>query len=109
MTARRGFMFIDAALAIVILALAAAILAGALSQSTKARRLLSDQQHAQQLAATVLLSMQTGEPLPAADPVRDVRLIDLPDAAPDGWRWVRVETRFHESHAQLIGLIRRTP
>lgn len=109
MKRRRGYMFIDAVLAILILGIAAAILAGALSQSSKARRLIADQQQALQLANRVLLSMQTGQPLPPAEASVDVKLIDLPDPAPDGWRWVRVETRLQQSHAQLIGLIRSTP
>lgn len=103
---RRGFMFADALMALLLVAVAAGVLMAASLRVKGAVNILDDTRAAQRLATEVITAMQIGtQPPRPASAIIDINPSD-DVAAPQGWRWVNVHCRIGRGNAELTGLVR---
>ena len=104
---RRGFLFIDAIVALGLLTSVAMLLVVARSGLTKATRQADDRRAAVRIAERYLVEAALAKSPPATQPVADVRVNELSTAAPAGWKWVTVRATVNGRSSELTGLIRR--
>ncbi|MBC7782882.1 MAG: hypothetical protein H7144_03505 [Burkholderiales bacterium] len=105
---RRGFMFLDVLIALMIVGAAAGMLVVAGSRIDRAVRTLDDTRAAQRLATETLIAMQHGTAAPGSD--GRIAIEEIKEApAPIGWRWVTINCQLGRGKAALTGLVRSDP
>ncbi|MDB5325633.1 MAG: hypothetical protein JWM57_1202 [Phycisphaerales bacterium] len=109
---RRGFMFIDAIVALGLLTSVAMLLVVARSGMTRVTRQADDHRAAVRAAERVLIeaalpNASTSNASPATQPAVETSIADLPTPAPAGWKWVSVRATVNGHAAELSGLVRR--
>lgn len=104
---RRAFLALDATLALIVLAVLLAAIAGVVNRQHKATLKLADERSATRLAERALLAMQSDLPAPAPDE-GTVAVTRLPDAAPAGFQWVEISAKVGQTESHLTGLARAT-
>jgi hypothetical protein len=105
MRARRGWVFIDVVMAMILVSLIAAMLGLAADWHQRALRHLADSRSATRLAESAILSMQSGQaPSPSGDAALTVRKLSDSSDVP-GKTWVEVDATVGNRRASLIGLV----
>jgi Tfp pilus assembly protein PilX len=105
MRARRGWVFIDVVMAMILVSLIAAMLGVAADWHQRALRHLADSRSATRLAESAILSMQSGE-TPSQSGDAGVTISKLSDASDvPGKAWVRVEATVGNRRSSLVGLV----
>jgi len=102
---RRGFILMDTLIALFVIGATTAMLLGAVTMNHRGAQRLAEQRQAMRLAERVLTELQTG-----SEPATNVaRIVVLDDAAPQGYRWVRVEVPYRRGDVALVGLAEARP
>ena len=112
MTHKRGYMFIDAVVALGLLTSVAMLLVVARSGMNRVTRQADDHRAAVRAAERVLIEAAqpsgTSEKMPpATQPAVQTSMADLPTPAPTGWKWMRVRATVNGHATELTGLVRR--
>jgi type II secretory pathway pseudopilin PulG len=104
---RRGFLLIDAVVAMGIILLLTLVLTVAVTRQQRTTAKLADTRDAVRLAEQTLTALQAGEPAPAPP---EGSVIDILPAGPvkeaAGLAWVTVRVTHHGRSATLVGLAR---
>jgi|ERR1700678_2331059 hypothetical protein len=105
MRARRGWVFIDVVMAMILVSLIAAMLGAAADWHQRALRHLADSRSATRLAESAILSMQSGQTPPASgDAALTIHKLSNSSDIP-GKTWVEVDATVGKRHASLVGLV----
>jgi type II secretory pathway pseudopilin PulG len=105
MRVRRGWVFLDVLVGMMIVAVLGAMIGAAGAAHQRALKHLDDARAATHLAESALLSMQSGQK-PVAGSELAVRELPSPaDLA--GMSWVEVRASVHGKSASLVGLVPR--
>src|SRR5271168_3978959 len=102
MRARRGWVFIDVMMAIILVTLIAAMLGAAADWHQRALRHLVDSRSATRMAESAILSMQSGQS--PSDAGLIFHRLSAPSDSP-GKTWVQVEATVGNRRASLVGLV----
>jgi type II secretory pathway pseudopilin PulG len=103
---KRGYIFADAVIALMIAAVLSTLLAVSVNASARGRRGLSDSRQAMRLAEEALSDLQLGRASASAPQDTSIQVKDLTDApAVANWRWVTVTANVNHRTAILIGLV----
>lgn len=102
MRSRRGWVFIDVVMGVILVGMIAGMLGAAAGWHYRALKHLADTRAATRLAESTLISLQTGQPVAAADSkCRELSAAtDLP-----GMTWVEVSATVDGRSASLVGLV----
>lgn len=103
MRRRRGWVFVDVVMAMILISLIAMMLAVAAAWNRRALDHLSDSRAAARLAESALISLQSGQ-LPASDAPVTFRKLSAGSEIP-GHAWVEVDAVVKNHHASLVGLV----
>ncbi|HEX4055649.1 MAG TPA: type II secretion system protein [Tepidisphaeraceae bacterium] len=106
MRIRRGFVFIDVLMGMIIVSILGAILGGAAAMHQRSLKHLDATRAASHLAESALLSMQSGQP-PRAAEKKSLAIHELSSADVPGMSWVEVRATVHGRSASLVGLVPR--
>jgi hypothetical protein len=99
---RRGFMFADALIGLLLLGVCAALLATALGGTNRAGRAIDAHRDALRIASETLLALQTRT---VTEPPREVTITPLDTPAAKGWQWVVVGVDRDGGRAEIVGLV----
>jgi len=98
--ARRGFVLMDAMIALFVVGATISMLAATVSIHHRAATRLAQKRQAMRVAELVLSELQAGAESNAAA----ANITPLDDAAPRGYRWVRVQVAYSRGEVTLVGL-----
>lgn len=117
---RRGFMFIDAVIALGLLTSVAMLLVVARSGMTRVTRQADDHRAAVRIAENYLVKASLASSASSTPAVSDeataqattrptpqLSIADLATPAPAGWKWVSVRVTVNGRVSELVGLVRR--
>jgi type II secretory pathway pseudopilin PulG len=105
MRSRRGWVFIDVVMAIILVSIIAAMLSAAADWHQRALRHLTDSRSATRLAESAISSMQSGQtPSQGGDSGLTFHKLSASSDFP-GKTWVQVEATVGNRRASLIGLV----
>jgi hypothetical protein len=103
MRCRRGWVFMDVVMAMILLSLVAAILSTAAGWHQRALRHLADSRAAVRAAESALISLQAGQ-IPPNDSTIFLHKLTASSDVP-GKAWVEVDAKAGQRSASLIGLV----
>jgi type II secretory pathway pseudopilin PulG len=103
MRRRRGWVFMDVVMALILISLIAMMLAIAAGWNRRALDHLSDSRAAARLAESSLISLQSGQ-APASGAPITFRKLSASTEIP-GHAWVEVDAAVKKHHATLVGLV----
>ncbi|HEX8325026.1 MAG TPA: hypothetical protein VF595_14070 [Tepidisphaeraceae bacterium] len=110
---RRGYLFLDAIVALGLLTAVAMLLVTARSASTRVMRQTDDHRAAVRVAERVLINLAPANPAaPTTRPTTErasAEVVDLPTTAPAGWKWVGVRASVNGRTGEVVGLVRAAP
>lgn len=102
---RRGWVFIDVVMAMILISLIAAMLGAAANWHQRALRHLADSRSATRLAESAILSMQSGQtPSRGSDAALTIHKLSDSSDIP-GNAWVEVDATVGNRRASLVGLV----
>ncbi len=105
MRIRRGWVFIDVVMAMILVSLIATMLGAAANWHQRALTHLSDSRSATRLAESAILSMQSGQALSqSADAALTIHKLSDSSDVP-GKTWVEVDATVGNRRASLVGLV----
>jgi len=100
---RRGWVFVDVLMGMILITLIAAMLAAAAGWQQRALRHLADARAATRTAESALLAMQSGRALAPNAGVHVLRLLTVSNVP--GEIWVQVDADQNGRAATLVGLV----
>jgi hypothetical protein len=110
---RRGYLFLDAIVALGLLTAVAMLLVTARSASMRLMRQTDDHRAAVRAAERVLIDLASESPgTPTTRPTTasaSAGVVDLPTTAPAGWKWVGVRASVKGRAGEVVGLVRAAP
>jgi hypothetical protein len=102
---RRGWVFLDVLMGMILISIIAATLGLAVGSYHRALMHLADLRSASTFAESALISLQTGETSHVPLNVKlEFHTLPAPPGIP-GQTWVEVETTVGSRHATLVGLV----
>jgi hypothetical protein len=102
--ARRGIMFIDCVVGISLLTVVIVLLLTITSGWRKSNMRLGATRTASHVADHVASQLRAGD-APTVPAEAEVEVVDVPDAAPGGWRWVEIRVRVVDRRVTRFALV----
>ena len=105
---RRGFLAIDAVMALAIVMILTMALTVAVTRQNLASQKLAETRAAMRLAEATMIALQTGQTPPAAPTGASVRVqrLDAPGEVPRGCAWTTITVTLNGRATDVTGIVR---